>query len=67
MSYPEIPAEPPVAAVPEAAPLRSVPAGRKQRHSIANDQPQALVEALQDPLVHEIVDLFGGKVVDIHR
>ncbi len=55
------------AALPEGAPLRTVPAGRKLRHSIANDQPQALEEALKDPLVHEIVDLFDGKVVDIHR
>ena len=41
--------------------------GRKKRHSIANDNPQALEEALKDPTVYEIVDLFGGKVVDIHR
>lgn len=41
--------------------------GRKKRRSIANDNPRALEEALNDPTVHEIVDLFGGKVVDIHR
>ncbi len=65
---PDLPEEPPsAAAVTETAPSRTAPAGRKQRHSIANDQPQALVDALQDPLIHEIVDLFDGKVVDIHR
>ena len=65
---PDLPEEPPsAAAVTETAPSRTAPAGRKQRHSIANDQPQALVNALQDPLIHEIVDLFDGKVVDIHR
>ncbi len=41
--------------------------GRRKRRSIANDNPKALEDALQDPVVHEIVDLFGGKVVDIHR
>ena len=41
--------------------------GRRKRRSIANDNPKALEDALQDPIVHEIVDLFGGKVVDIHR
>jgi len=41
--------------------------GKKRRRSIANDNPKALEDALNDPTVHEIVDLFGGKVVDIHR
>ncbi len=41
--------------------------GRRRRKSIANDNPKALEDALKDPLVHEIVDLFSGKVVDIHR
>ncbi len=41
--------------------------GRKKRKSIANDEPKALEEALNDPTVYEIVDLFGGKVVDVHR
>ena len=27
----------------------------------------ALEEARKDPLIHEIVDLFGGEVVDIHK
>ncbi len=41
--------------------------GKKQRHSIANENPLALEEAVKDPLVHELVDLFHGKVVDIHK
>ncbi len=41
--------------------------GKKRRRSIANDNPKALEDALNNPTVHEIVDLFGGKVVDIHR
>lgn len=41
--------------------------GRKKRHSIANDNPKALEEAVNDPFIHEVVDLFGGSVVDIHR
>lgn len=40
--------------------------GRKKRHSIANDNPKALEEAVNDPFIHEVVDLFGGSVVDIH-
>ena len=70
-SYPEIPSDASALVSPSPAPeiaeFRTAPGGRKHRHSIANDQPQALVEALQDPLIHEIVDLFDGKVVDIHR
>ena len=70
-SYPEIPSDAAALVSPSPAPeiaeSRTAPGGRKHRHSIANDQPQALVEALQDPLIHEIVDLFDGKVVDIHR
>lgn len=41
--------------------------GKKKRRSIANDNPKALEDALNDPTVYEIVDLFGGKVVDIHK
>ena len=29
--------------------------------------PKALEEAVNDPFIHEVVDLFGGSVVDIHR
>jgi len=41
--------------------------GKKKRRSIANDNPKALEDALNNPMVYEIVDLFGGKVVDIHK
>src|SRR5574344_93675 len=41
--------------------------GHKKRHSIANDHPGALNEAARTPEIHEIVDLFGGVVVDIHK
>lgn len=41
--------------------------GRRKRRSIANDNPRALEEAAKDPIVHEIIDLFDGEVVDIHK
>ena len=40
---------------------------QKQRHSIANSNPAALDEAAKDPQIHEILDLFDGVVVDIHK
>lgn len=40
----------------------------KLQKSIANDNPQALVDVLQkEPVVREVVDLFMGTVLDIHR
>lgn len=40
----------------------------KLQKSIANDQPQALVEVMEEDLfVKEAVDLFDGAVIDIHR
>ncbi len=69
-----------VSAVPETAGLplelpdavsepepEPVAPGRKKRRSIANDNPRALEEAAKDPIVHEILDLFDGEVVDIHK
>ena len=59
--------------MPETQTAQAVPEsdldapGRKKRHSIANDNPKALEEAVNDPFIHEVVDLFGGSVVDIHR
>lgn len=41
--------------------------GHHKRRSIANDNPLALEEAAKNPIIHEILDLFGGKVVDIHK
>ncbi|MCI5778254.1 MAG: DNA polymerase III subunit gamma/tau [Lentisphaeria bacterium] len=36
--------------------------------SIANENPQALTEIAEtNPVVHEVVDLFSGKVIDIHQ
>ncbi len=36
------------------------------RHSIINDDPAALARAAARPVVHDILDLFGGEVVDVH-
>ena len=40
---------------------------QKKRKSIANSNPAALDEAAKDPQIHEILDLFDGVVVDIHK
>ena len=40
---------------------------QKQRKSIANSDPAALDEAAKDPQIHEILDLFDGVIVDIHK
>jgi len=39
-------------------------AGRK---SIANSDPGALRKAENEPYIRQVLDLFGGHVVDIHR
>ena len=40
----------------------------KTLRSIANENPQALTEIAEtNPAVHEVVDLFSGKVIDIHQ
>ena len=39
----------------------------KQRHSIANSEPHALQEAENNPVVHEVMELFSGTVIDVHR
>lgn len=63
-----VPVAPPPMPKNDAADLApETKSGRRKRRSIANDDPKALEDVLQDPVVHEIVDLFGGKVVDIHR
>ena len=41
--------------------------GGSGRRSVANDEPQALREAANNPVVHEVLDLFSGTVVDVHR
>ncbi len=63
----EEPAAPAAAVLPPPDLGPAVEPGRKHRRSIANDNPRALEEARKDPLIHEIVDLFGGEVVDIHK
>jgi DNA polymerase-3 subunit gamma/tau len=39
----------------------------KQRHSIANSEPHSLQEAENNPVVHEVMELFSGTVIDVHR
>ena len=46
---------------PEVAP------GHHERSSIANSDPGALQRAAREPVVSDVIDLFGGAVVDIHR
>ena len=57
---PELPPAPP-------EPVNLLQPDQKQRHSIANSNPAALDEAAKDPQIHEILDLFDGVVVDIHK
>ncbi|MBQ8753857.1 MAG: DNA polymerase III subunit gamma/tau [Lentisphaeria bacterium] len=57
---PELPPAPP-------EPVNTLQPDQKQRHSIANSNPTALDEAAKDPQIHEILDLFDGVVVDIHK
>ena len=41
---------------------------RRERRSIANDHPQELLEiGEKNQVVAEVLDLFSGSVVDIHR
>ncbi len=41
--------------------------GGSGRRSVANDEPQALRKAAENPVVHEVMDLFSGVVIDVHR
>ena len=41
--------------------------GGSGRRSVANDEPMALKKALENPVVAEVVDLFSGAVIDVHR
>ncbi len=46
---------------------RGVPAeSRAKRHSIINDDPGAVERAKTRPVISDILDIFGGDVVDIH-
>ncbi len=48
------------------APTVAPPELSGHRHSIINDDPRAIERAGKRPVIHDILDLFGGKVVDIH-
>ena len=41
--------------------------GGAGRRSVANDEPQALRDAAENPAVREVIDLFSGVVIDVHR
>lgn len=43
------------------------PETKKQRRSIINDSVDVKREIANDPEVIEILDLFGGDVIDVHR
>ena len=61
------PSEPPAAAEPEPEPETVAPKPKKgTRRSIANDDPAALDRAAEKPVVRDILELFGGAVVDVH-
>ena len=53
--------------LPEAEENKSSAIGGAGRHSVANAEPQALREAADNPVVHEVIDLFSGTVIDVHR
>ena len=50
-----------------AAESSVAPRGDHPRESIINNDTAALKQILQDPDVKNLVDLFSGTVVDIHR
>ena len=57
-----------IEAVPISQPeVKESTIGGSGRRSVANDEPQALREAANNPVVHEVLDLFSGTVVDVHR
>ncbi len=62
---PAAPAEMPI---PDAVPADNIPAqgGDSVRHSVINDDPHAIEQAGKNPVVRDILDLFGGEVVDVH-
>ena len=39
---------------------------RAKRRSVANDDPSALDRAARQPVVRDVLELFGGEVVDVH-
>jgi len=66
---PAIPAEEPPLPAEEPAPEPETMVPKPQkgtRHSIANDDPAALDRAARQPIVRDVLELFGGEVVDVH-
>ena len=56
-----------VAAEPPSETTAAVPSQLSgRRHSIINDDPLAIERAGKRPVIRDILDLFGGEVVDIH-
>ena len=55
---------PVIEALPER---RESTIGGSGRRSVANDEPQALKKAAENPVVSEVLDLFSGTVIDVHR
>ena len=58
------------AIIPETAPAEQGTEsniGGSGRRSVANDEPQALRDAAENPAVREVMDLFSGVVIDVHR
>ena len=43
------------------------PKSKKQRKSILNTNPDALRHVQQDLFIKTVVNLFDGKVIDVHR
>ncbi|MBO5689470.1 MAG: DNA polymerase III subunit gamma/tau [Lentisphaeria bacterium] len=39
---------------------------RARRRSVANDDPAALDRAARQPVIRDVLELFGGEVVDVH-
>ncbi len=53
--------------LPETPQVRESAIGGSGRKSVANDEPMALKKAVENPVVAEVVDLFSGTVIDVHR
>ena len=51
----------------EPEPEQVAPKPKKgKRRSVANDDPAALDRAAAQPVVRDVLELFGGAVVDVH-
>ena len=52
---------------PQDSKASVAPAGNHLRESVINKDSSALRSVLNDPVVKNVVDLFSGPVIDIHR